>query len=390
MAAAPIPTSTPVDHHSSAGGGLDDVVACESSITLIDGPNGELFFRGYAVEDLAAATDYLEVVHLLWHGQWPTSAEHRALERRLQTQRSLPPAVDEILRLIAGPEVNPMAVVRTVTSMLGALDPQAEDTEPAAVLDSAVALLARMPNLIATLARRRQGLEPIAPDAALGHVANYLYMLRGDRPSAEEVAGLNTLMILHMEHELNASTFAARTVVGTLSDYYSAITAAICALKGRRHGGAIDAVVPLLREIGSPEAVPTYVERALNQGRKLPGFGHRVYRHRDPRAALQAGVARRLTPRSPEPVLFEVAQRLEAEMLARRGLPANVDYYAALGLAALGFPPELFTSFIASTRVAGWTAHVFEQLDNNRLIRPRAHYRGPRGLSLGAQPWQPH
>jgi citrate synthase len=390
MAAAPIPTTTPVEGPAPPGSGLDGVVACESSITLIDGPKGELFFRGYAVEDLAEAADYLEVVHLLWHGQWPTPAEHRAFERRLRAQRSLPPAVDEVLRLIGRPEVDPMAAVRTVTSLLGALDPRADDTAPTAVLDSAVALLARMPSLVAALGRRRQGLGPIAPDPELGHVANYLYMLRGARPAEDEVVGLNTLMILHMEHELNASTFAARTVVGTLSDYYSAITAAICALKGRRHGGAIDAVVPLLREIGRPEAVPAYVERALDQGRKLPGFGHRVYRRRDPRAALQAGVARRLNARAPEPALFEVARRLEAEMLTRKGLPANVDYYAALGLAALGFPPELFTSFIVSTRVAGWTAHILEQLANNRLIRPRALYRGPRGLSLGAQPWHSH
>jgi citrate synthase len=387
MAAAPIPLTTPLDNPSPAGSGLDGVVACESSITLIDGANGDLFFRGYAVEDLAEATDYLGVVHLLWHEQWPTSAERRAFERWLRSRRSLPPAVDEVLTLMARPEVDPMAAMRTVTSLLGALDPHADNTGRAGALDSAVALVARMPTLVAALGRRRQGLEPIAPDTELGHVANYLYMLRGARPSEGEVAGLNTLMILHMEHELNASTFAARTVVGTLSDYHSAITAAICALKGRRHGGAIDAVVPLLREIGSPDAVPAYVERALSQGRKLPGFGHRVYRRRDPRAALQAGVARQLNARSPEPALFEVARRLEAEMLARKGLPANVDYYAALGLTALGFPPELFTSFIVSTRVAGWTAHILEQLASNRLIRPRALYRGPRGLSLGGQPW---
>ena len=189
MAATPIPPPTPVDTRSPAGG-LEGVVACESSITLIDGPKGELLFRGYAVEELAEATDYLEVVHLLWHGQWPTAAELRVFERRLRARRSLPPALDEVLGLIARPEVNPMAAVRTVTSLLGALDPGADNTEPTAVLDSAVALLARMPSLIAALGRRRQGLEPIAPDTQLGHVANYLYTLRGTRPSEEEVAGL--------------------------------------------------------------------------------------------------------------------------------------------------------------------------------------------------------
>jgi citrate synthase len=386
MAAPPIPTRTSDDHTPPGAGGLEGVVACESGITLIDGDAGELFFRGYAVENLAERADYVEVVHLLWHGQLPTSAEQRAFERRLRAERGIPSTAQALLPLLARPKVNPMAALRTLTSLLGALDPDAEHS----VLDCAVALLARMPMLVAALGRRRQGLEPIAPDPELGHVANYLYMLHGATPSEEQVAGLNMLMILHMEHELNASTFAARTVIGTQSDYYSAITAAIGALKGLRHGGAIDAVMPMLRQIGAPEAVPAYVERALAERRRLPGFGHRVYRRRDPRAALQAAVAWRLNAQAPEPALFEVARRLEAELLARKGLPANVDYYAALGLSALGFPNELLTSFIVSTRVAGWTAHILEQLANNRLIRPRAQYRGPRGLSLGGRPWYAH
>jgi citrate synthase len=355
--------------------GLDGVLACESAITLVDGDNGELFFRGYDVRDFAEQADYLAVVQLLWSGRWPSPAEHAAFDQQVRSRRGLPP---EVLRLIPMQSANPMAVLRTAVSLLGALDPLGDVTSPAAVVSQATTLLARMPTLVAALGRDRRGLPTIAPDPELGHAANYLYMLRGIRPTADEAAGLNTLMALHAEHELNASTFTARIVVGTLSDYYSAMTAALGALKGPRHGGAIDAVLPLLRDIGSPEAVPAYVDRALAERRRLPGFGHRVYREHDPRAPLQAAVAQRVGADTQEPMLFEIARSLEAELFTRKRLPANVDYYAAVALGYLGFPPDLLTSFIASSRIAGWTAHVLEQTAENRLIRPRALYRGPR------------
>jgi citrate synthase len=221
---------------------------------------------------------------------------------------------------------------------------------------------------------------PIQPDPVFGHAANFLYMLTGERPSGLATRAFDIALILHADHELNASTFAARTVSGTLSDSYSAITAAVAALKGARHGGAIDQVPGMLAEIGSPEHVPAYVDRALAQRRRLPGFGHRVYRQRDPRAALQAEVVQHLSLGSANATSFAIARRLEEELLERKGLPANVDYYAAVALDQLGFPPALMTSFIASTRVAGWTAHILEQFSDNRLIRPRARYIGPRRL----------
>ena len=360
--------------------GLDGVLACESAITLVDGEAGELFFRGYDVRDIAEQADYLSVVYLLWHGRWPSSSEQAAFDRDVRARRGLPSEVDAVLRLIPDCIVSPVAALRTALSLLGALDPSGDATGPAAVMYQATTLLARMPTLVAALGRLQRGLPTIEPDPGLGHAANYLYMLRGSRPSADEAAALNTLMTLHAEHELNASTFTARTVIGTLSDYYSAITAAVGALKGPRHGGAIDAVLPLIREIGSPDAVPGFVERALTQKRRLPGFGHRVYRERDPRAALQAAVVQRLISGTAETTLFEIARRLEAEMFARKRLPANVDYYAAVALGYLAFPSDLLTSFIASTRVAGWTAHILEQSADNRLIRPRALYRGTRRL----------
>lgn len=357
--------------------GLDGILACESAITLVDGANGQLFFRGYDVRDFAEHADYLEVVYLLWHGRWPTHSERAAFDRDVRSRRDLPNEVHAVLRLVPEHIASPMAALRTAVSLLGALDRDGDDASPSTMLSQATTLLARMPTLVAAIGRRQQALPVVAPDAELGHAANFLYMLRGTRPTPVEAAGLNTLMTLHAEHELNASTFTARCVVSTLSDYYSAITAALGALKGPRHGGAIDAVMPLLRDIGSPEAVPPYLDRALSEKRRLPGFGHRVYRERDPRAELQAAVVERLSRGSADTRWFEIARRLQVELLARKRLPANVDYYAALGLATLGFLPELFTSFIASTRIAGWTAHILEQSADNRLIRPRALYRGP-------------
>jgi len=349
-------------------GGLDGVVACESAITLVDGENGRLFFRGYDVRDLAERADFPTAVQLLWLGRWPTPDEEAAFDQQVRARSAVPEEVASLLRLLGNRRAEPMGALRTAVSLLGALDP----------LQEGVDLVARMPTLVCGLARLRRGMQMLAPDPQLGHATNYLYMLHGTRATPEDASALSALMILHMEHELNASTFAARTVVGTASDYISGITAAIGALKGPRHGGAIDQVVPMLREIGSPEAVPDYVALALSRRRKLPGFGHRVYRHRDPRTEVQRGIAERIG----DPGLVATAQRLEQEMLHRKGLPANVDYYAALGLDALGFPVDSFTSFIASARVAGWTAHIAEQLAHNRLIRPRALYTGPRGRTL--------
>jgi citrate synthase len=332
------------------------------------------------VRDFADRADFVAVVYLLWHGDWPTTEEQAEFDRKLRARRTLLPQVQELLRLVPLRTANPMAVVRTAVSLEGALDPDADAITREAVVDKATTLLARLPTLVAALARQVQGQEPVAPDPDLGHAANYLYMLRGSKPSAGDVQALNSLLSLYAEHELNASTFAARTVVGTLSDYYSAVVAGLSALKGPLHGGAVDDAMTLFREIGSPGAVSPYLDQALAEKRKIPGFGHRVYRTRDPRAYVLDAIARRLGEEANEVVWYEIATRVEQELMARKGLNANVDYYAALALYYLGFPLKMFTSFIGSSRLAGWTAHMLEQYAHNRLIRPRALYRGPRGL----------
>ena len=361
--------------------GLEGVLACESTIASIDGPNGVLAYRGYNVHDFADTADFLAVTYLLWHGNWPTRAELTRFVESVRSQRALPEQIHALLRLVPIATANPMAVVRTVVSLLGALDQSADDVSRDALLVKATGLLAQLPTLVAAMSRIGQGQEPIAPDPSLDHTANYLYMLRGSRPRDDEARAFNTILTLYAEHELNASTFSARTVVGTLSDYYSAIVAGIGAIKGPLHGGAVDEAMKTFREIGRPAEVGPYLDRALAEKRKIPGFGHRVYRTRDPRAYHLEPIARTLGEQAGEPVWFEIATRLEQEMVARKRINANVDYYAAPALHHLGFPLNMFTSVIVSSRVAGWSAHILEQYENNRLIRPRALYRGPSGLT---------
>jgi citrate synthase len=364
--------------------GLEGVLACESTIASIDGPNGVLTYRGYNIRDFADSADFLAVTHLLWEGAWPTSTELASFQQSVQQQRALLPQIHTLLSLVPAQTTNPMAIVRTAISLHGALDPTADDVSRPAVLDKATRVLASLPTLIAAMSRMTQGLRAIAPNPSLGHAANYLYMLRGSPPSDGDAQALNSILTLYAEHELNASTFASRTVVGTLSDYYSALVAGVAAIKGPLHGGAVDDAMKLFREIGSPDNVVSYMDQALAERRKLPGFGHRVYRTRDPRAYHLERIAKRLGEEAGETDWFEIATRVEHEMVSRKHINANVDYFAALALYHLGFPLNMFTSVIVSSRVVGWTAHILEQYANNRLIRPRALYRGPTGRSYPA------
>jgi citrate synthase len=364
--------------------GLEGVLACESSIASIDGPNGILQYRGYNIRDFADDADFLGVTYLLWYGRWPSTSELHTFDAHVRERRVLPDGVKALLKIVPVRTANPMAAVRTCVSLRGALDPTADDISHAAVLEKAAGVLARLPTLVAALSRMVQDKDTIEPDSSLDHCDNYLYMLHGQRPSAEDARSLNTIMTLYAEHELNASTFATRTVVGTLSDYYSAVVAGIAALKGPLHGGAVDEAMTLFREIGSVDRIGPFLDQALAERRKIPGFGHRVYRTRDPRAYHLDAIAKRLASASRDPHWYEIATRVEQEMIARKRINANVDYYAALALYYLGFPLNMFTSVIASTRIAGWTAHIAEQYENNRLIRPRALYTGPSGLAYRA------
>lgn len=356
--------------------GLEGVLACGSSVCFIDGPAGVLLYRGYAIGDFVEEAEFLDVVWLLWHGDWPDAAQSEAFAAEVAAQRALPETVAGFLAGAPIDTANPMAVLRTAVSMLGVEDPTADDISEESVVAKATGLVARLPTVVAAMSRLVRGDDPVAPDPDLPHAANFLYMLTGEPPSDSAAAALNAVLNTYAEHELNASTFTARTTVGTLSDYYSAITSASGALKGALHGGAVDDAMGAFREIGGPDNVVPFVEAALAARRKVPGFGHRVYRTRDPRCAAMDRLAGELGQAAGEPDWHAVATGLERELLERKGLSANVDYYSALVLYHLGFPLNVFTSFIAASRIAGWTAHLLEQYANNRLIRPRALYEG--------------
>lgn len=356
--------------------GLEDVVVLRSAICYIDGQEGRLLYRGYNIDDIVEKCSFEEVVWLLWHGDLPNRAELEQFRQELTASVELPPAYFQFLASLPR-EAHAMALLRTAASALGHYDPEAEEPGVAANRRKAIRLVARVPVVVAALGRLAQGKEPIPPRHDLGIAANFLYMLQGRDPDPLHVHVMDTCLTLHADHELNASTFAARVTAATLSDLYSAIAAGIGALKGPLHGGANERVMRMLMEIGSPERVEAYVDRALAEKQKIPGFGHRVYRVRDPRAKHLGKFSRRLGELMGDLRWYEISQRLEEVMAARKGLYANVDFYSASTYHMMGIPISLFTPLFAMSRVAGWSAHVLEQYANNRLIRPRAEYAGP-------------
>jgi citrate synthase len=361
--------------------GLEGVLACESSIAYIDGTIPELSFRGYNIHDIAQTLTFEQIAYLIWHDRLPNPEELRAFSAELASQRAVPDAVMALLRSVPQ-AAHPMVALRTAVSLLGTLDPRADDISAADNVRKAKALTAQMPTIVAAQARLQMGREPIAPDPSLSHAANYCYMLTGKRPDATTTRTFDTMLILYAEHETNASTFACRVVTGTESDFYSAVVAGIGALKGPLHGGAIDDVMRMLMEIETPERAAAYIDEALAARRKLPGFGHRVYRAGDPRASQLRGMAQKLEETRGEGNWFAIATAAEQRMREAKGIIANVDYFAAPVLYHLGFPLNVFTNVIASTRIVGWSAHILEQYANNRLIRPRARYVGQHGRKL--------
>ena len=362
--------------------GLEGVLAFESKVAYIDGLAPELVIRGYQIQDIASRLTYEDMVFLLWNDLLPDKDQSAAFQRELAGLRVLPAPVVELLRS-APTSAHPMATLRTVVSMLGALDPNADDIGHDDNLRKAKGLTAKLATIVAAQARLQVGQEPIPPDPSLGHVANYYYMLAGKVPDETARRTFETTLVLYAEHETNASTFASRVVAATESDFYSAVVAGIGAIKGPLHGGAIDEAMRLLIEIGSPEAAASYVDNALAEKQKLPGFGHRVYRAGDPRAAELRGMAQALGKTVGDERWFETAAAAQRRMEETKGIIPNVDYYAAVVLYQLGFPLNIMTNFVASSRIAGWSAHILEQYANNRLIRPRALYTGHRGRTLG-------
>jgi citrate synthase len=358
--------------------GLEDVVAATSSICYLDGNQGVLAYYGYDIHDLAQGASFEEVCYLLWHGRLPNRAELGDLQSQLAVARPLSEPVLRFLKQL--PSSDGMDALRTLTSILGHFDPDASDTSAPANYRKAVRLTAQLGSLVATYGRMQAGGGPIQPDPALGHAANFLYMLTGNRPSALSTRAFDIALVLHADHELNASTFAARVAAATLTDLHSAIVGAIGALKGPLHGGANADVMRLLIEIGqdaTPERVDEAIRGKLARKVKIPGFGHRVYRTEDPRATHLRRMSEELGKRAGNTRWFEMSRRIEQLVTAEKKLYPNVDFYSASTYYTLGIPIDLFTPIFAVSRISGWTAHCLEQYANNRLIRPRTDYIGP-------------
>ncbi|HVL67222.1 MAG TPA: citrate synthase [Vicinamibacterales bacterium] len=358
--------------------GLEDVVAATSGICYLDGSRGVLAYYGYDIHDLARGASFEEVCYLLWHGRLPNRAELGDLQSQLAAER---PLQEPILRLMKQlPAVDGMDMLRTLTSALGQYDPQANDNSPQANYRKAVRLTAQIASLVATYGRMKAGGGPIHPDPALGHAANFLYMLTGERPGTLAARAFDIALVLHADHELNASTFAGRVAAATLTDLYSAIVGAIGTLKGPLHGGANAEVMKLLIDIGqdaSPEKIDQAVRDRLARKVKIPGFGHRVYRTEDPRATHLRRMSKELGEKAGNTKWFEMSRRIEALVTGEKKLYPNVDFYSASTYYTLGIDIDLYTPIFAVSRISGWTAHCLEQYANNRLIRPRTDYIGP-------------
>jgi citrate synthase len=357
--------------------GLADVVAAETAISDIDGRLGKLWYVGYDIDDLARFSTFEETVFLLHHQRLPDRDELEELTARLVEERDLDQWLQGLMPTFAD-VASPMSMLRTSVSAASAYDPDGWDQSAEANLRKALRLVARFPTLIATYHRQRSGLEPVDPNPKLPLAANFLFMLTGEEPEEEFARAFDVCLILHADHTMNASTFVARVVASTLSDMHSAITAAIAALKGPLHGGANEAVHHMLEEVEDVDVVEPYIRDLLGRKQKIMGFGHRVYKGEDPRAAHLRRLSLELGQRTGDTRWYELSKRIERVVQDEKGLSPNVDFYAASVYHSLGIPTDLMTCVFAASRVAGWTAHVREQLADNRLIRPESEYIGPR------------
>ena len=364
----------------AARGGLEDVVAGESSISCVDGKGGRLLYRGYDIAELAAQSTFEEVAYLLWYGRLPGEVEFEAFLDAYTGSMELPVETVMILRMFPK-HATPMEVLRTAVSSLGHWDPDGGNTRLDASLRKAIRLSERIAQLICAHNRLRNGKEPIPPRAGHTIADNFLYQLHGKEPDPEAVRTFDVALILHADHEWNASTFAARVVAATMSDMYSSVTAGIGALKGPLHGGANEQVMMMLHEIGDPAVAEAWVKEALANKVKIPGFGHRVYRTEDPRATILRVYAETLSKQTGNEKLYEIARIVEETVRSNTKVYPNVDFYSGICYEAMGIPMEMFTPIFAMSRVVGWTAHILEQWTNNRLIRPRAEYTGPMDLT---------
>jgi len=357
--------------------GLEGVVATTSGICWIDGDAGVLSYRGIDIHTLAERSTFEETTYLLWFGTLPTEKQLAAFSTELAAARDVPAPVIEFLRSLPK-NATPMEVLRTAVSLLSIYDVDEKDSSHDANVRKSYRLTAQIAMLVAIFDRIRKGKPVVAADTSLSHAANFLWMLNGEKPSPTAEKALDIALILHADHELNASTFAARVIAATLSDIHSAITGAIGALKGPLHGGANEAVMHLLYAIDKAGADPvTYVKEMLEAKKKISGFGHRVYHTEDPRATHLRKMSEDLGRASGNAKWFEMSRKIELYIKEEKKLNANVDFYSASTYTTLGIDIDLFTPIFAVSRISGWAAHVIEQHDNNRLIRPRADYTGP-------------
>jgi citrate synthase len=356
--------------------GLQDVVANESSICFIDGERGILSYRGIDIHELAQRSTFEETTYLLWNGKLPTASELQQFSKELASARTLPAQVIDFLRTLPK-TASPMEVLRTTVSLLSTYEADANSTTHAANLLKSFHLTSQIAMIVACFDRIRKGKSIVEPDPSLSHAANFLWLLNGEKPSATATRALDVALILHADHELNASTFAARVIAATLSDMHSAITGAIGALKGPLHGGANEAVMRILYAIDKDGKDPVeHVKGMLDRKEKISGFGHRVYTTEDPRATHLRRMSEELG-RDANPKWYEMSRQIELFVKDQKKLNANVDFYSASTYTTLGIDIDLFTPIFAISRIAGWCAHVIEQHDDNRLIRPRAEYTGP-------------
>ncbi|MCI0441127.1 MAG: citrate (Si)-synthase [Chloroflexi bacterium] len=360
--------------------GLRDVYIDRSTTSFIDGKEGKLLYRGYDIHDLAEKATFEEVVYLLLYGSLPTRRQLADFDATLKANRNLPEEIIQVIQLTKN--AHPMDVLRTAVSALSAFDPDVEDNSREATLRKGVRLTAQAPTIVAAHARIRDGKQPIAPDSSLGHAANFLYMLFGERPAPEDAKLIDKDFVLHAEHGINASAFGARVAASTQADLHCAITSGVAILKGPSHGGAAEEVMKMALEIGHEENAESYVRSRLERRQPIMGFGHRVYKTLDPRATHLKDDARRLGERKGEPQWFNILQSVTEVMepYAKRGICQNVDFWSGSIYYLLGIPDDLFISIFAMGRVPGWTAQVIEQFENNILLRPLLQYTGPMDL----------
>ncbi|MBN1290671.1 MAG: citrate synthase [Candidatus Latescibacteria bacterium] len=364
------------DHEGKVVRGLEGVVAAETDISYVDGVNGDLYYKGYNIHDIADnTTSYIEVVHLLLHSELPTKKQLSDFRREIVTDMRIPTQVVDMMKIMP-PSSHPMDVLRTAVSALAYFDPDTSDNSYEANYRKGIRLIAQIPTLVASLYRIRNGNSILSPDPNINTAANILYMFHGKLPTKLQTRAMDLILLLHADHGLNASTFAARVTASTHADMHAAVTTALGTLKGPLHGGANERVMKMLKEITDVAEVDEYISTMLSQGQRVMGFGHRVYKKEDPRTAHLREMSEELCSKRGNQKLYEISHSIEEHVFKVKGIYPNVDFYSATVQHALGIPEEFYTTIFAASRISGWVAHILDQYENNRLIRPTSKYTG--------------